>query len=63
MIETDVLIVGLRPGRRDAGRAAGAGGRARASPSTASEVYPLPRAAHFDHEIMRVFQQLGIAER
>ncbi|HEY6599247.1 MAG TPA: FAD-dependent monooxygenase, partial [Pseudomonadales bacterium] len=28
-----------------------------------AEVYPLPRAVHLDHEIMRVLQQLGVTER
>jgi 3-(3-hydroxy-phenyl)propionate hydroxylase len=26
------------------------------------DVYPLPRAAHFDYEIMRLYQQLGVAD-
>ena len=28
-----------------------------------AEVYPLPRAVHMDHEIMRVLQQLGVVEQ
>lgn len=27
------------------------------------DVYPLPRAAHIDHEAIRIFQQLGLAEK
>ncbi len=60
--ETDVLIVGLGPvGAALAGLLAQWGVRAIAV-DREREIYKQPRAAHFDHEIMRVFQQLGIAE-
>jgi 3-(3-hydroxy-phenyl)propionate hydroxylase len=61
-LTTQVLVVGLGPvGATLAGLLADAGVQVLAVDKSA-EVYPLPRAAHFDHEIMRIFQQLGIAD-
>ena len=58
----EVLVVGLGPvGATLAALLADAGVDVLAI-DKAEAVYPLPRAAHFDHEIMRVFQQLGLAE-
>ena len=61
-LSCEVLIVGLGPvGDTLAGLLAEAGVDVVAVDRSA-EVYPLPRAAHFDHEIMRIFQQLGVTE-
>lgn len=60
--DCDVLVVGLGPvGAALTALLARAGVKTLAVDKSA-EVYPLPRAAHFDHEIMRVFQALGVAE-
>ncbi len=61
-LDCDVLIVGLGPvGAALAGLLADAGISVIALDRD-TEVYPLPRAVHFDHEIMRLFQQMGIAD-
>jgi 3-(3-hydroxy-phenyl)propionate hydroxylase len=58
----DVLVVGLGPvGAALAALLAARGVRVIAIDRDTA-VYPLPRAAHFDHEIMRLFQELGVAE-
>lgn len=58
----DVLIVGLGPVGATLAALLGDAEVDVLAIDKSTEVYPLPRAAHFDHEIMRVFQQLGIAE-
>ena len=61
-VSCQVLVVGLGPvGATLAGLLADAGIRVLAIDKS-NDVYPLPRAGHFDHEIMRVFQQLGLAD-
>jgi 3-(3-hydroxy-phenyl)propionate hydroxylase len=62
VFDCDVLVVGLGPvGAVLTALLAGGGIRVIAIDKDL-EPYPLPRAVHFDHEIMRVFQQLGVAE-
>lgn len=60
--DCDVLVVGLGPvGAALAALLARRGVKVIAIDRD-TEIYPLPRAVHFDHEIMRLFQHLGIAE-
>jgi 3-(3-hydroxy-phenyl)propionate hydroxylase len=61
--DCDVLVVGLGPvGSVLTGLLAQRGLRVIAVERDA-QPYPLPRAVHFDHEIMRIFQQLGVADQ
>jgi len=60
--DCDVLVVGLGPvGAAVAALLVRQGVRVIAIDRD-TVVYPLPRAVHFDHEIMRLFQHLGVAE-
>lgn len=59
----DVLIVGLGPVGAVLATLLGQTGRSVIAIEPQRDVYPLPRAAHIDHEIMRIFQGLGIIEQ
>jgi len=61
-MEVDVLIVGLGPVGATLACLLGDLGVKTLVVEKDAEIYPLPRAAHFDHEAMRLFQQLGVAE-
>nr|MBP6547144.1 FAD-dependent monooxygenase [Phenylobacterium sp.] len=63
ILDCDVLVVGLGPvGAVLTALLAQRGVRTLAIEKDTT-VYPLPRAVHFDHETMRLFQQLGVAEQ
>ena len=59
----DVAVVGFGPSGAVAAGLLGGQGLRTFVCDAATEVYALPRAFALDHEIMRVFQQLGLAEQ
>ena len=58
----DVIICGYGPVGQVAANLLGQRGFRVAAFDVSTSVYHLPRAAHFDAEIMRVFQSVGLAE-
>lgn len=61
-LDCDVLVVGLGPVGAVLAALLGQAGRSVVAVEPQHDVYPLPRAAHLDHEIMRIFQALGITD-
>jgi 3-(3-hydroxy-phenyl)propionate hydroxylase len=59
----DVLIVGAGPVGSAAANIAAAHGLRALLVDEAEEVFPLPRAIHFDADIMRILQFAGLADR
>lgn len=60
---TDVAIVGCGPVGALLANLLGQAGLAVDIFDREREIYPLPRAVHFDGEIMRIFQAAGLADR
>jgi len=58
----DVAIVGFGPTGATLANLLGRDGVRTIVVERAPEIYTLPRAVHFDHEVMRTFQALGLAE-
>jgi len=56
----DVAIVGYGPAGSTLANLLGASGLSVLVIEKDAEIYPLPRAIHFDGEVMRVFQTLGL---
>ena len=60
--DCEVLIVGAGPVGVALSLALARRGVTVIAADKAPEIYPLPRAAHVDHETMRIFQALGVAD-
>ncbi|ESQ87396.1 monooxygenase [Asticcacaulis sp. AC460] len=62
MSDFDVIIIGCGPVGATAANLLGQAGHAVAIVDQFTDVFTLPRAVHIDHEMMRLFQNLGLAE-
>jgi len=63
MKEVDLIIVGLGPTGATLAGLLGQRGWRVAAFDRLPDLFPLPRAAGFDHEVMRIAQELNVAER
>jgi 2-polyprenyl-6-methoxyphenol hydroxylase-like FAD-dependent oxidoreductase len=61
-LDCDVAIVGYGPVGQTAASLLGRAGHEVGVFERFGHLYDLPRAVHFDHEIMRVWQSLGIVD-
>ncbi len=59
----DVAVVGFGPTGATLANLLGRDGIRTLVVERMPEIYTLPRAVHFDHEVMRIFQSVGLAER
>ncbi|SEF34900.1 bifunctional 3-(3-hydroxy-phenyl)propionate/3-hydroxycinnamic acid hydroxylase [Variovorax sp. NFACC27] len=62
-MNVDVIIVGLGPTGATLAALLGQRGVRVAAFDRLPDLYPLPRAIGLDHEVMRIMQELGIAEK
>lgn len=60
--DCDVLVVGAGPTGVTLGLLLARRGVRTLVIDKEAEIYPLPRAAHIDHETVRIFQELGVAD-
>ena len=60
--DCDILIVGGGPTGVTLGLLSAQQGARVMICEKEADIYPLPRAAHIDHEVMRIFQQAGAAD-
>jgi 3-(3-hydroxy-phenyl)propionate hydroxylase len=62
-LDCDVLVVGAGPTGICLALITAQHGASAVICEKEADIYPLPRAAHIDHEVMRIFQSIGAADQ